>query len=66
MRPVQMQSMHGSRGGNRGFGPPAKSQVYRVSSNTGPDPLKITKLTSQHSMWAIIGPLLVGFGASLP
>ena len=24
-------------------------------SNTGPDPLKTTKLPSQHSMWAIIG-----------
>ena len=25
-------------------------------SNTGPDHLQITKLPSQHSMWAIIGP----------
>ena len=25
-------------------------------SNTDPDPLKITKIPSQHSMWVIIGP----------
>ena len=29
---------------------PEKSQIYRALSNTGPDPLKITKLPSQHSM----------------
>ena len=44
--------MCGSRGGggDRGSGPPEKSQKYRVLSNTGLDPLKITNLRSQHSM----------------
>ena len=31
--------------------PHGKSQKYRVSSNTYPDPLKITKLPSKHSMF---------------
>ena len=44
----------GGGGGDRGSGPPGKLQKYRVSlnflSNTGPDPLKITKLPIQHSI----------------
>ena len=46
--------MLGSRGGTGGPDPPPppeKSQKYRVFSNTGLDPLKITKLSSQHSMF---------------
>ena len=36
-------------------------------SNTGPDPLKFSKLPSQHStVWADDGSLLVIFGSSLP
>ena len=44
--------MHGSRGGwgDRGPDPPEKSQKYRVLTNSCQDPMKITKLTSQHSM----------------
>ena len=47
--------MRGSRGGDRGSAPPPpppieKSQKLRVSSNTGPDPLEVTKLPSQYSM----------------
>ena len=41
--------MRGSREG-RGAGGPEKSQAYRVSSNTGPDPLKNHK-TTKHSMF---------------
>ena len=41
--------MRGSRGG-RGLDPPGKSHNIESLSNTGPDPLKITKLSSQHSM----------------
>ena len=37
-------------GGAGGPNPLKKSQKYRFCSNTGPDPLKITKLPSQHSM----------------
>ena len=41
----------GSRGGDRGSGPPLKNyKNIGFLSNTGPDPLKITKLSSQHSM----------------
>ena len=47
VRPVQKQSMCGSRGGNRGSGAPAKAQVYRVSSNTGPDSLNFIKIVSE-------------------
>ena len=37
--------------GNRRSGPPEKNtQKYRVFSNTDPDPLKVTKLPSQHSI----------------
>ena len=39
--------MGGSRGGTGGPDPPEKSQKYRDFSNTGPDPLKITKPPSQ-------------------
>ena len=35
--------------------PPKNHQNIGVLSNTGPDPLKITKLPSQYSIWAIIG-----------
>ena len=41
-----------SRGLDRGSRPPLKSHKnIGFLSNTGPDPLKITKLPSQHSMW---------------
>ena len=43
----------GSRWGNRGSGPPPPLENYKklgCLSNTGPDPLKITKLPSLHSM----------------
>ena len=37
-------------------GPPLENHKnLGFLSNTGPDPLKITKLPSQHSIWAIIG-----------
>ena len=43
--------MRGSRGGDRGSGPPLKNHKnIGFLSNTGPDPLKITKISSQHSM----------------
>ena len=45
--------MRGSRGGDRG--PSGKSQKYRGFSNTGPDPLKIARLPSQHLMLGING-----------
>ena len=49
-----MVSMGGSRGeGDRGSGPPPtpeKSQNIGFICNTGPDPLKITKLPSQRLM----------------
>ena len=47
--------MGGSRGGDRGSGPPGKSQKYSFYSNTGPDPvenLKDTHVISQHYMTA--------------
>ena len=37
-------------GGAGGLDPPEKSQNIGFLSNTGPDPLKITKLSFQHSM----------------
>ena len=37
-------------GGGKGPGPPLKSQKIGFLCNTGPDPLKTTKLPSQHSM----------------
>ena len=42
-----MTSSCADREGEWGPGPPEKSQKYRVPSNIGPDPLKITK----HSMF---------------
>ena len=50
---VQTYNMRGSRGGGTGGldPPPLKNHKYiGFLSNTGPDPLKITKLPSQHSM----------------
>ena len=45
------QYMRGSRGGGQGVLPsPPPGKVIGFHSNTGPDPLKITKLPSQHSM----------------
>ena len=65
------------RGGTGGPGPPEKTQKYRVPYHTVPDPLKITKLPSQHSMlghrwhasetvlWrADDGPISVVFGST--
>ena len=54
--------------------PSANHKNIGFSSNTGPDPLKITKLPSQHSMlgnhrhdsvcwWTDDGPLMVAFGS---
>ena len=45
-------SIGGSRGGTGGTDPPSpeKSKNIVLSSNIGPDPLKITKLPNQHSM----------------
>ena len=41
----------GSRGGQGGLDPPLKNHKYiGFFRNTGPDPLKITKLPSQDSM----------------
>ena len=63
------------RGLGSGSGPPLKNHKnIGFSSNTGPDPLKITKLPSQHSMlghhrfrwWADDGPLIVVLGSPLP
>ena len=43
--------MRGSRGGGTGGpDPPKNNKKIGFLSNTGPDPLKITKLPSQHSM----------------
>ena len=74
--------MHGSRGGTGGPIPPPLKNHKNIGfpSNTGPDPLKITKLPSQHSVlghhphaspmafrWqADDGPVIVVFGSSLP
>ena len=35
--------------------PPEKSQNIELHSNTGPDPLKFSKLPSSTQRWAIIG-----------
>ena len=45
------ETMRGSRG-DRGSGPPTVTNAKNIefSSNTGPDPPKIAKLQSQHSM----------------
>ena len=42
--------------GEQGYPPLKNHKTIVFPSNTGPDPLKITKLPSQHLMWAIIGP----------
>ena len=51
--------------------PPEKSQNIGFPSNIGPDPLKVTKLPSQHSMLdhhqnADDGPVIMVYGSSLP
>ena len=49
---VQTGAMGGSRGGGQGVRTPLKNHKNIVFfSNTGPDPLKITMLQSQHSMF---------------
>ena len=67
--------MHGSRGGTGGLNPLKNHKFIEFLSNTGPDPMNITKLPNQHAIWAIIGApakrhfnclFLVVFGASLP
>ena len=57
---IQTWSIRGSRGGGQGVRtPPLKNHKNMwFYSNTGPDPLKISKLPSQHS--------IVVFGSSLP
>ena len=66
----------GSRGGGgRGSGPPLKNHnTIGFPSNTGLDPLMISRLPSQHSMLGrqrydsetpFVGPLMVVFGSSL-
>ena len=64
--------MRGSRGWTGGLDPPPLKNHKNIGflRNTGPDPLKITKLLSQHSMLArqrnaIDDPILVVFGSSL-
>ena len=55
----RVNSMHAriQRAGGQGVRTPLKNHKFiGFPSNTSPDPLKITKLPSQHSMWAIIGP----------
>ena len=51
--------MRGSRGGDRGSDPLITKNIGFLSS-TGPDPLKITKLPSQHSMLGHHGVSLAG------
>ena len=48
---ILLRNMCGSRGGDRESSPPPpeKYKFIGFPSNTGPDPLKITKLPSQHS-----------------
>ena len=70
-----MRTLHAriQRGG-RGSGPPPPLKNQKnigFISNTGPDPLNVTKLASQHSILghhrsADDGPLLVLFGSSFP
>ena len=51
-------SCAGPEGGGAGGPDPLKNHKFIgfPPRNTGPDLLKITKLPSQHSFWAIIGP----------
>ena len=70
--------MGGYRGGGQlaRSGPTLKNhKIIGFLSNTGPDPLKITKLQSQHSMacqrnavslGADDGPFIVALGFSIP
>ena len=45
------------RGGGRGsVTPPSLKNHKNIGFPSNTDPLKITKLPSQHSMWATIGP----------
>ena len=54
-------AMHGSRGGTGGPYPPLKNhKTVGFLSNTGPDPLKITKLPSQHPMLGHLWPTFSG------
>ena len=46
---MKMNDICGSRG-RKGSGPPENHKNIEFLSNTGPKPLKITKLPSQHSM----------------
>ena len=49
-----LQPMCGSRGNGHGVRTPPPPENYKNKGflrNTGPDPLKITKLPSQHSMF---------------
>ena len=46
----QMHAMGGSRGGTRGLDPLKNHKNIGFPSDIDPDPLKITKLPSQHSM----------------
>ena len=46
---LEISVMCGSRGGMAGGqNPPEKSQIYRVPSSDGSDPLKTQKLPGQH------------------
>ena len=68
--------MCGSRWGGGGGDPPPWKITKNIGflSNTGPDPLKITKLPVQHSMLGHhrsasetpFKPLIVEFGSFLP
>ena len=51
---VTIGCLHGSRGGVQGVQTPSLKDLLNIGflSNTGPDPLKITKAISQHSMLA--------------
>ena len=52
----QMFSMGGSRGRDRGSGPPVKNHKnIGFLSNTGPDPLKNHSCLASIQCWAIIG-----------
>ena len=42
--------MRGSRGGTGGPDPQENHKAIGFLSNTGPDPMEVTKLPSQHSM----------------
>ena len=53
MKPHFFECMCGPKGGGGGAGRPdplENKKNIRLLSNTGPDPFKITKLPSQHSM----------------